>query len=377
MKFYLTDDWGEVRKIAIFALGKWARSSMGFLQELFEILFIIDNDKSKEGTEYRGIPIVSVDSLGGYLLEQKIIIMTVNRNANEISKQLTSLGLTENKDFCTGERFTVEWFWRFRRETVVTEIHTSVSTKCTFKCQNCNMFMPYYKMPADMGFDALKKDFDALFSNIDKVFHYELLGGEPFLNRDFDKILDYLCKMYGKRIGRVGIVSNGSIVPKKECLDVMKKHRVFVNISDYTSQVDYKQKLDEVVSKLNEYGIEYVVRPELRWCDFGFPMNRFNFDDDKVREHMLNCGPSFHGVNDQKLYYCHVAWSAEKCGLLDIPQNEYIDLSKDVDKEEMLEYCLGNMECQYITMCKVCGGCGYDNKKYVPAGAQMGRNSNI
>ena len=63
------------------------------------------------------------------------------------------------------------------------------------------------------------------------------------------------------------------------------------------------------------------------------------YDFDKVREHMLSCGPIFHGLNDGKYYYCHVSWSADKAKLLKNVSDDYIDLrtldDDDRAKEEI------------------------------------------
>lgn len=126
---------------------------------------------------------------------------------------------------------------------------------------------------------------------------------------------------------------------------------------------------------VKDAGLRCSVNHSLRWCDFGFPVNNRMYDFDKVREHMLSCGPIFHGLNDGRYYYCHVSWSADKAKLLKNVQDDYVDLrilnNDDSAKEAILEHSNGNMKKGFVKLCKICGGCGNDNTEYVKAAEQM------
>ena len=99
---------------------------------------------------------------------------------------------------------------------------------------------------------------------------------------------------------------------------------------------------------------------------------------ENVREHMLSCGPLFHGLNDRKFYYCHVSWSADKAGLLSNASDDYINLENlevnNESKEMILNHSNGEIAKGFVKLCKICGGCGNDNTDYVKAAVQMDRN---
>ena len=91
---------------------------------------------------------------------------------------------------------------------------------------------------------------------------------------------------------------------------------------------------------------------------------------------MISCSPVFHGVNEGKYYYCHVAWSAEKSGLFQLSDDDYIDLTKvdphkPEDRRRVVLHSLGMMDKGYVSLCRYCGGCGSDNTNYVMAGVQI------
>lgn len=154
-----------------------------------------------------------------------------------------------------------------------------------------------------------------------------------------------------------------------------KKYDIKYDFSDYTDVVDYKERFENAVQIVSDANLRYSVNRSLRWCDFGFPVNNRMYDFDKVREHMLSCGPIFHGLNDGKYYYCHVSWSADKAKLLKTVPDDYVDLRVLNDdenaKEMILEHSKGNLAKGFVKLCKICGGCGNDNTEFVKAAQQM------
>lgn len=133
------------------------------------------------------------------------------------------------------------------------------------------MFMPYYNNHIDITLENFKEDMDNLFSVEDRIFSVGILGGEPIINKQLPEIILYLQENYGDRIGEIFVITNGTILPD----------------------------------------------------------NSFNFNN--VRNHMMECFPIFRGINDSKLYFCHVAWSAEKCGMYTLQEEDYFDIKK-IDK---------------------------------------------
>lgn len=369
----LSEDWRNIEKVIIFGWGKYGQRLIDSILKDFEIRAIIDNDSEKNGITYNSIPIVALERASDFIKNYKIIVMTHNEAYADISKMLNAIGLHEYFDYCKIERFAVEWYWRFRGGVNVFELHTSVTTRCTLKCLKCNMFMPYYDAPGDMSCEQLKTEFDMLFEHIDYVYNYEFLGGEAFLNKDLNDILSYLFENYGERIAQVGIITNGTIIPDEDIWELLKKYRVYLSISDYTATVPYTERLERFISCAEEHGIRYKVLRSLQWKDFGFPEQPCSYNN--VRQHMLCCGPVFHGYNDGRLYYCHVSWGAEQCGLIKLDCDDYIDL-KQIDKndffgkQQLAKYSLGEWDRGYVSMCKLCAGCGNDNNNIISAGIQ-------
>jgi organic radical activating enzyme len=375
MKSKLTDDWKDISELVIYGFGKVAHDNIDFFKSSFNIAYIVDSDKEKCNCEFKGISVKHVDDVKDDLKNYKIVIMTANRNAALVGEDLEKFGLQSGKDFCSMEQFLTEWFWNYKKKVCLMEVHSTITSRCTLKCKHCNMFMPYYKEHVDYTAKDILEDLELLFRHVDYIVAYEILGGEPLINGELADMIRQIGDRYGNRIGNIGIITNGTLLPDEQLIEISKKYNVKYDFSDYTDIVDYKKRFDAAVKIVSDAGLRYSVNRSLRWCDFGFPVNNRMYDFDKVREHMLSCGPIFHGLNDGKYYYCHVSWSADKAKLLKNVSDDYIDLrtldDDDRAKEAILEHSNGNMAKGFVKLCKICGGCGNDNTEFVKAAEQM------
>lgn len=375
MKSELTDDWKYISELVVYGFGKVAHDNIDFFKNSFNIAYIVDSDKEKCNCEFKGISVKHVDDVKDDLKNYKIVIMTANRNAALVGEDLEKFGLQSGKDFCSMEQFLTEWFWNYKKKVCLMEVHSTITSRCTLKCKHCNMFMPYYKEHVDYTAKDILEDLELLFRYVDYIVAYEILGGEPLINGELADMIRQIGDRYGNRIGNIGIITNGTLLPDEQLIEISKKYNVKYDFSDYTDVVDYKKRFDDAVKMVKDAGLRYSVNRSLRWCDFGFPVNNRMYDFDKVREHMLSCGPIFHGLNDGKYYYCHVSWSADKAKLLKNVSDDYIDLrildDDDRAKEAILEHSNGNMAKGFVKLCKICGGCGNDNTEFVKAAEQM------
>lgn len=375
MKSKLTDDWKDISELVIYGFGKVAHDNIEFFKNNFNIVYIVDSNKEKCNCEFKGISVKHVSDVKGDLKNHKIVIMTANRNAALVGEDLEKFGLQSGKDFCSMEQFITEWFWNYKKKVCLMEVHSTITSRCTLKCKHCNMLMPYYKEHVDYTAKDILEDLELLFRHVDYIVAYRILGGEPLINNELEDMIKQIGDRYGDRIGNIGIITNGTLLPDEKLIETSKKYNVKFDFSDYTDVVDYKKRFDESVKIVSDAGLRYSVNRSLRWCDFGFPVNNRMYDFDKVREHMLSCGPIFHGLNDGRYYYCHVSWSADKAKLLKNVPDDYVDLRKlgddDSAKEAILEHSNGNMAKGFVKLCKICGGCGNDNTEFVKAAEQM------
>lgn len=372
----LQGDWENIDRIIPYGYGADAIRTLKRIVEDFDVPFIVDQDAQKWGQNFMGVEIVSPDRLSQLRPSDKVVITVAKRRYPEIKQCLDQYGLKENQNYCHLGRFAVEWYYRYRNEYCLFTLDIALTTACTLNCKNCNMFIPYYKKPFMGAFETMKRSIDLLFQRIDYIFTIGLLGGEALLNPDLIKILEYMRLVYSKKFGQVSVITNGVVIPDQTMLRKLKRENIVMAISDYSHAIGARSSVDELVKRLREEKIPVNVLYNRSWCSFGFPDHPKNISGDQVREHMLQCDPGWRGLNDGRLYYCNVAWSADKAGLFKLQPDDYIELSDlpvgDEDtKRIILEYSLGKMPKGYLSFCKFCGGCGPDNQEFVLAGQQI------
>lgn len=358
--------------IAMYGFANIGKSFFRFLKKDFKINNIYDTNNY--GYKFDNIDITRFDK-NIYDTNNIMLISAGSYKAySEISSILKDSGMIENINFFDIKSYIPIYYYKHYNKLVITEAHIALTTRCTLNCKNCNMFIPSHKIKEDLSFSNLQETIDNMFKNIDKVLRLILLGGEPFLHKDIDRIIKYIMDNYCHNIVSIEIVTNGTIIPNNDILSTIKKYNVSIAISDYTCSVNYSEKIKLFEEKLNIYNIEYEIRKSPIWADFLFPYSKFYIDNNNIREHMLNCSPTFKGINDSKFYYCHLVWSAVKAGLIKENNTDYINLNKKLENEEklkLLQFSLGIMDNDYISLCRLCAGCGDDNINFIKPAVQI------
>ncbi len=369
----LSDDWKDLSDVVLYGYGTVGKSCLGKIKNDFNVSFIIDRNADALTNLTDGIPVYKPEDGLHRTKGHKIVVMAGGRAYLEIADFLKSTGLVEFKDFCGIEYLITWWYWDVKGMNCVMELHSALTMDCTLKCKNCNMFVPFYKENIVYEIGQVKEEIDRLFKYVDYVFCYTFLGGEPFLHNGIGEIISYIGASYGDKIGKIKVITNGTILPKKETMDILRKYDVWVSISDYTACVPYKKKLDELCSFFAENGVNYSVAKQEKWLSFGFPRVPFNISPKKCAAHMRECSPIFHGHNDGKVFYCHVSWSAEKIGRYTLQEKDFVDLARLplADRHVIAEHCLGEIEDGYVSFCRLCGGCGRDNRNEIVPGEQL------
>lgn len=371
----LTQEWKNIEEIIVYGLGDTARIYLDDMHKDIKVRFIIENRRENYKDGYKGIPVYTFEECKDKIGKTKIVIIAQTTGLSQISKSLEENGYVENEDFTSVERFLHEWFYLRYDKAHVMEVHTAVSTYCTFNCKNCNMFLPYYKDKFHYTFEELKENIDLLFKHVDYIYKYQLVGGEPFLNKDLERFLHYLKDTYSDKIAHIWVFSNGYVIPNQGLVQALKENECEVWLSNYENVIDYKERFEQTKKTLEDNGICVQVRYNVRWTDYGFPVTPNNFSPEEASTHTALCGTTFHGLEDKRLFYCNCAWSASKTGLFEPKEDDYLELSnleRNIDsKKKILELCLGEFEKGYHGFCCLCGGLGEDNKTSVEAGIQM------
>lgn len=115
------------------------------------------------------------------------------------------------------------------------EVHSTITSRCTLKCKHCNMFMPYYKEHVDYTAKDILEDLELLFRHVDYIVSYEILGGEPLINGELADMIRQIGDRYGNRIGNIGIITNGTLLPDEQLIEISKN--IMLNMISVTTQI--------------------------------------------------------------------------------------------------------------------------------------------
>lgn len=374
--FLRDESWKDIKEIIVFGYGKQGRKILKTLQKDFKIICIVDNDREKVRKQENSIPVLHFEETLELLKKYKIIVTVAEFYYKEIKRQLEEIDLIENENFIMYQSFIVGWNYKYRQKIYMLKTDVTVTSLCSLKCENCLLFMPYWKKQISFDVQSLKDDADAFFRCVDYVLDMNIVGGEPFLYKDLNELLSWYGNRYRKQIGHFGIITNGTIIPGEETMEIIKKYDIVVSISDYSDTLNYKDKVDKLCDVLEKNGIKYIRNTKIQWFDFGFPKNKYCYRGAEIQRHMKQCNTICHCLNDKKFYYCATAWAADRAGLYPYGSKGYVNLDEInendlLDKKRILECSCGEFDGGFVDLCRVCGGYGNDNGNKIETAIQL------
>lgn len=372
-------DWNNAEKIVLYGFGRVGHAHIEKIVSEVEIAFIIDN-KADKNASYKGIPIYTLDACLDKINNLKIVVTASGKGYASIKASLEHHGYIEKEDFMNFELFLSNLYWERSKKVGISKLVFPVTNRCTLNCQKCNSFMPYSKTFFDRDMEELKKDIDITFKYIDELSVMVLVGGEPLLYTSLGELVTYIGEKYKNRIGKILVITNGTIILDETLCKTFSGYRVEVRISNYGLSDMYVQKISRLKETLALYGVAYTEFIEMEWLDIGFPEGNLvmGANEAELYQHMMQCESYCHGVYNGKFYFCTEALMAEWAGLYKIPEGDCIDLnnpeqSLEQKRVQLLEYQFGKIKNGYFSFCKYCRGLGPSNQHVIKAGVQAQR----
>lgn len=248
-----------------------------------------------------------------------------------------------------------------KNELNIPQCEFVVTTRCSLKCKYCSNLMPLFdeNTHSDLTFEDFKKDFDILTNNVNKIRKFSFIGGEPLINKELYKMLDYAAS--NEKIDLIEIISNGTIIPNKELIEVIKKYKkIYFYLSNYSVNKDIKiLKYDEILKLLNSENIKYSFVKDLQWFKEDTLKER-NYNEDQLKNVFKNCySNTCISILNGEYHICPKSSSGKRLGIIEV--NDYINLrnSKNLRKDLIDFY-----EKDYFDACRYCIRL---NEKILPA----------
>lgn len=368
-------------KVFVFGAGIKGRPLAKTLIHYHLFAGFIDNDIKKQKNKIMGFPVICFTKFKQIEGEKYIIIACSEKNRKFIEKQLDNAGLVNEKNYLYVDDLLDNVLPVYalyqHNESFVSMAQISLTENCTLKCKNCAHAC--YNVRAsgqELSLEDACESADYFFSHVDYTNEFTLIGGEPFLYQQLDKIIDYIGSKYRDQISDFAITSNGTIVPRNEILNACVRHNIRVNISDYSKSLErLVPRYDRLKYELKNFGVDHCFIPmEGMWTDYGIgKINRKLQKKDLI--HVFDgCKTPCREIRKSRLYFCVMARSASENLDLHIGEDDYLELAllknTDTDKKKLLQFQLGYLEKGYLEMCNHCYGGDRFNHP-VPVAEQM------
>ena len=220
-----------------------------------------------------------------------------------------------------------------------------IADHCNLNCAGCSHFSSLCKEESFSEYMTVEKDFQQLKKFVNHIEWIRILGGEPFLNRDWKEYIVLTKKYYP--YAKISIVTNGIKISmlQEEDIEFIKQQDIEINISLYKPLWN---QIDNLVSELKKKEVRYQV--------MGDPIFTFNstFDlesKDNFIWKRTRCDSPCNNIYKGKMTPCPQMMYVEifnKYFKKDLPEEKPVDLYSINSFEELKKALEKPMDlCQY------------------------------
>ncbi len=361
----------------LFGAGEYGEAVYQELKDKVNITGFLDNNEKKQACGYLGEKVYPLNHIDKENTDVGIIVTVSPYTRKMLIQQLMTEGFRYNQDFFTMEVFMSVYYAYKRGELYIPSISFLPSTRCNLNCEACLNFTPYMKEAMVRSWDVVKADVDEFFRCVDYIMLFHISGGEPLLYPHLAELVEYIGTHYRHKIHFLRTVTNGTVLPKKEVLEALKKYRVDVTLDDYREAVpQFRERFQEIEVLFQKYEIPYEINKVDEWIDLA-PMTTDHTDwtQHRLEKQFEGCHVPWQELRGGKIYSCNYASYAIVAGFIEEQEDEVFDLqSYDKSKvKELMEFRMGYNAKGYVEFCRRCSGYVDINTNIVPPAKQKER----
>lgn len=372
----------SVKRIYIWEIGKRiddnrAKKCIDYLRWLkidkdFKICFV---DAEKAGEQFEGLPVLSPEELFERFDDESIVVSTrdtVSKCSEERGLRYFEMAFKFNGKQNFVQHFLSVYMLYKHDRFISYSMNYNITTLCNLNCKGCLNFNHWIKDIKHETLAEFKAHMDIVFQKYESAYTFEITGGEPLLNKELPAILKWFADNYGDRVYERHVVTNGTVIPSDELLEVLRDGGYTIMMDDYRDTVALAEKqIPHIEEKFCQWGIPYSFNKAEQWWDLAVGKADFtNCSEEELIRHRDGCNTYLSQMIGGRVYSCCYENYARVAGVVDYADS--LDLLSTPNKE-LLEYRLGYTEKGYLDMCKHCYGLGIDSICQPPA-VQMPKN---
>ncbi len=246
-----------------------------------------------------------------------------------------------------------------------TRIQYVVSERCSLRCKDCLHLMQYYKEPCNISMNQYRGAFERLVRVAGNISEIRILGGEPFMNEQMYKIIEWWGEC--NNINEFHVYTNGTIIPKGKLMECLKHEKMHVHISDYEIN---REPIRRLVEELEKNDVRFYVNAYEGWADAGdlHYRNHTIEENEEIfgRCHARNCITFMYG----KLFRCPRSAHAMRLGAMPEIREDYVDVVNFKGSDVELKNEINALQSRtWIGACNYCDGADL-HVPQIPAGIQ-------
>lgn len=363
----------RIQKYYLFGAGEYGAHVYELLKSEVSILGFIDNSTVKQQTEFCGKTVYSLQDIRNLMDRTTGIILTISPYARKpVEEQMKEQGFVKEKEYFTMEVFMSVYAAYEKSKLFIPSISFLPTTRCNLRCEACLNFTPYMEQFDERPWEQIQSDLDTFFPCIDYIMLFHISGGEPLLYPQLGRLIQYIKGYYGDKIHILRTVTNGTILPKPEILELMAEYQVELTVDDYRDSVpESSETFSRLIKRLEAFRVKYQINKVEEWIDLA-PATTCHDDwsESRLQKQFNACHVPWQELRGGKLYSCNYASYAMVAGLMDVGAGDCFDLcSYTPDKlKELMEFRLGYNERGYVEFCKRCSGyVDINPNKVIPA----------
>ncbi len=367
----------KIKYIYIYGAGEYGKELYTKLR-VGEIKAFIDA-KSKDNEEtYQKKPMISVEKFRNLKITNDyiVIIAASISNTEFIRKQLIKLGYINGVNCFSYHDFMNHYYQIFAlyryNYLEMRELTFPITNVCTLRCKYCSVKMPLQKQE-HRPYEQLISDLNNAFKNIDYLNNMAIIGGEPFTYPYLKEYLIHIGENYSDKIGKIRIVTNGTINISNELVSVIKKYNITIEATNYP-YIGEKNKITEIIKVCRQNDLLYTENNYENWIDFGFEeISKRNIKNEDLTTVFDNCNSLCRGFVEDSLIMCLPGYFSIIPSLKLTDKDNILDFScKDyVNKKIIFEYDCGFTESGFLNACQYCNGFHNINTNIIQVGEQM------
>lgn len=347
-----------LKKIYIYGAGSFGSDAAKLLNGIGANISFVDQDKAQQ-KKYMNIEVITPEEMKLENKESIVVLAMGRENSGIVLKQLELKGYRYGEDIFDFHSFMTFYIYIIAlykyQKCIMIDCSVMATYKCSLKCKHCMGAFPYMKNPLQVDIEMFKRDVDILFSNIDYVLEFGIAGGEILLCKNLEKYIEYVMENYSHQIGNCTFLTNGSILPGKSVIEILKKYNMHIDVSNYFTVKGWSTHYEKLKSLMDENMIPIKLINYSSWVDMGWDKRKYKENADNL---FNSCGMQCRVVRNGKLNYCvHGMTANDALFQLNIDEDEF-DLTSNYDRKkyQLVEYHLGFNKYGSLKLCHYCNG---------------------